>query len=116
MFYLFEVRDTDGNDTTVYDAIVEADNQENASDKLWAHLKRCYPKDESDGGFVTFHTCDCSCEHSTSEVCEECRGGWECCHGGILTNEDCEGDYGPRAFTDYDAARASTQPIRSSAG
>ena len=61
--YLFEVRDSDGNDCTVFDAVVAAESREQATEILWKHLTETYPDDESDGGFGTFHACDCACEH-----------------------------------------------------
>lgn len=112
--WLFEVRDSDGNDCTVYDVVVNARTLERASAALWAHLKRCYPDDETDGGYGTFHPCNCheyvSCEHQSIGFCEkpkcqraeerfECQG-----HGGLLTNEDCDGEYGPRQFPNFERA------------
>ena len=105
MIYLFEVTDCDGNDASVFDALVSADTREAASAKLWAYLDKAYPGDESDGGYETFHPCDCSCEHRKTMVCAQCVDkGWLCEHGGLLTNEDRDGDYGPRAFPDYESA------------
>ena len=49
--YLFEVRDSDGNDCTVFDAVVAAESREQATEILWKHLTETYPDDESDGGF-----------------------------------------------------------------
>lgn len=90
MFYVFEVRDSDGNDCTVFDALVEAKTFELASSRLWRHLAECYPDDESDGGYGTFHACDCKCDHGRPPFdCEHCAETWECSpHGGLLTNED----------------------------
>ena len=88
--YLIEVRDSDGNDCTVYDALVTAPTRDAASAKLWARLEEWYPTDEGDGGFGTYHTCDCRCEHSTRDeaLCDGCAQTWECSHGGLTTNED----------------------------
>jgi hypothetical protein len=105
-FHLFEVRDSDGNDCTVYDVLVRATTRERASRRLWAELRRWYPRDESDGGFGTYHACNCACEHRKRSVCDNCRESWECSHGGLLTNEDAGGHYGPREFMTEAEARA----------
>src|SRR5262249_45958270 len=96
--YLIEVRDSDGNDCTVFDALVTAASKEEESAKLWRHLEEAYPDDESDGGFGTFHACDCWCDHFVGNgvpgkqvgICEDCQDTWECSHGGLVTNEDDE--------------------------
>lgn len=106
-YYMFEVRDSDGNDCTVYDVIVAAESREAASDTLWAHAAKMYPHDESDGGFGTYHACDCVCEHRKRMVCDRCRETWECTHGGLTTNEDAEGAYGPQEYATHDAAFAA---------
>ena len=117
--FLFEVRDSDGNDCTVYDVIVTASTRDEASKKLWVHLAEMYPDDESDGGYGTFHACDCACEHTVGNgmtpvvgVCDRCRDSWECSHGGLLTNEDVGGEYGPQRFATFDAARAAHRTYR----
>jgi len=114
-FYLFEVRDCDGNDVTAYDAIVPGASKAEASEKLWAYLEELYPDDEHDGGFGTYHACDCEpppCEHEDAESYEgpcdcadEWRQTWECSHGGLLTDEDS--DPGPQVFSSYEDAKAS---------
>jgi hypothetical protein len=96
--YVFEVCDSDGNDVTVYDAIVTADTRELAAAKLWEYLDEAYPGDVSDGGVGTVHPCDCHCEHRKGSICERCHDAWECSHGGLLTNEDADGPYGPQEF------------------
>jgi hypothetical protein len=98
MFWLFEIRESDGNDCNVFDAIVSADSRKEASVKLWKHLASAYPGDESDGGYGTFHPCTC-------EIPEGEEDRWECSHGGLLTNEDVDGEYGPRAFETYEDAK-----------
>ena len=105
-FFLFEVRDSDGNDCTVFDVIVSAESREKASEKLWKHLDESFPDDESDGGFGTFHACDCACEHRKTMVCAKCADSWECSHGGLLTNEDADGEAGPREFATFEDADA----------
>jgi hypothetical protein len=99
-FHLFEVRDSDGNDCTVYDVLVRATTRERASRRLWAELRRWYPRDEPDGGFGTYHACRCACEHRKRSVCDNCRESWECSHGGLLTNEDVGDIGGPMEFLD----------------
>jgi hypothetical protein len=114
MFYLFEVRDSDGNDCSVFDVIVEAETKETASAQLWKHLEEQYPDDEGDGGFGTFHACDCACDHFVGNgqtpvvgICDDCADGWECSHGGLTTNEDAAGQYGPQEFATYNEALAA---------
>ena len=88
--YIAEVRDSDGNDCTVFDALIVADSREAASEQLWRHLETAYPNDESDGGFGTYHPCDCACGHRKRTVCPRCRDSWECSHGGLLVSEPSE--------------------------
>lgn len=114
-FYIAEVRDSDGNDCTVYDALIAAESRDAASDKLWKYLEAAYPEDESDGGFGTYHPCDCVCDHNASPWDDDAKGhetgrcgdqGWECSHGGLLTDE-------PETFAEYDTkveARAEHAP------
>src|SRR5918996_1450945 len=85
--FLFEVRDSDGNDTIVYDALITALTEEEATATLWRYLATRYPDDESDGGFGTFHACDCVCPHRAQTLCPACRTSWECDHGGLLVSE-----------------------------
>jgi hypothetical protein len=110
MFYLFEVRDSDGNNCFISDAIVEAPTLNKASEALWEYLAEIYPTDDNDGGYGTFHACDCECEHASpvAPICDECSDHWECSHGGLLTNEDCgDTEYGPKEFATYSDARAA---------
>jgi hypothetical protein len=104
--YFFEVRDSDGNDCTVFDALVTARDREQASAKLWEYLHAEYPGTEDDGGYGTFHPCDCVCEDHGREIayCDECQEGWECSHGGLLTNEDCDGPYGVQEYATVEEA------------
>lgn len=59
--YIFELRESDGNDCTVYDAIVEADSSKQALALLADDLdSRAKAKDwESDGNYGYFFPCDC---------------------------------------------------------
>ena len=105
MFYLLELRDSDGNDCTVYDIIVEAADQDSALDRAWSEIMKDYPDDEEDGGYGTFHPCDCECEHGVNPYqCEqECDGDqWECSHGGLLLN-----DHNVKSFETYAEALAA---------
>lgn len=101
--YLIELRDSDGNDCSVDDILVEAESPERALDKAWEYVKETWPEDEEDGGFGTYHPCDCECEHATTTlaslkdretpitgVCDDCRDSWECSHGGVLLSEEPE--------------------------
>ena len=83
-YYVIELRDSDGNDTTVYDLLIEAETKDTALDKAWKFVEEEWPNDEHDGGEGTYHPCDCACEHEKSEVCDDCWDGWECSHGGLL--------------------------------
>ena len=42
-YYIIEVRDSDGNDCTVFDALVSARTRDRALDKVWAYLEEMYP-------------------------------------------------------------------------
>jgi hypothetical protein len=107
-FWLFEVHDSDGNDNTIYDVIVSADTGDKASDTLWKYLDEQYPNDETDGGYGTYHPCDCECDHGKLSDCEHgCSDTWECSHGGLLTNEDATGDYGPQEYETFADALAN---------
>lgn len=92
MFYLAEIRESDGNDCTVYDAIVEADSQEAASDKLHKEIEAAWANLESDGGFGYFFPCDCP---------ESEDGYSDCSHGGILAPEP----EGYEAYETFEKAR-----------
>ena len=58
MFYLFEIRDTDGNDCTVYDCIIEADSIALATELIHAHFE-AFTSLESDGNSGYYRQCDC---------------------------------------------------------
>jgi hypothetical protein len=86
--FLIEVRDDDGNDATVYDALITAPSYEAAVTRLWTHLFEQYPADQSDGGDGTFHPCTCHCPHRTDEgICDRCQETWECSHGGLIVSD-----------------------------
>lgn len=90
--YMFELRDSDGNDCTVYDVIVEAAFKDEAVGKVFAWIQTEYPGDEEDGDFGTYHPCDCECDHGVApHDCEQgCGDSWECSHGGLLVSEDAD--------------------------
>ena len=106
-YYLIEVRDSDGNDCSVFDAIVFAESRDAASARLWRFLEERYPDDEGDGSYGTYHACNCACEHRKTKICARCADAWECSHGGITTNEDAAGAYGPQEFATLADARAA---------
>ena len=117
-YFVIEVRDTDGNDCTVYDAVVYAPDKAAASERLWAELRSWYPEDEGDGGYGTFHTCNCECEHGCSPWEDDAPGHeagrcehWECSHGGLVTDED--GDGAPAEYQTRDEAMAAHRIYRS---
>lgn len=85
--YLIGVLDSDGNDCSVFKALVTAEGQEAALARVCAYVEKAYPKDEWDGGYGTYHPCNCACEHRKRSVCARCRDEWECSHGGILIDD-----------------------------
>lgn len=101
MFYIIEIRDSDENDCTVYEALVQALGREEAVDRIFAEWVEVeYPDDESDGDYGTFHACNCECEHGAAvgdcdgeddekrELARQsCSDSWECSHGGLLVSE-----------------------------
>ena len=102
--FTIEVRDSDGNDCTVYDYVVQAETADAARDAVWASVREDYPDDEEDGCDGTYHPCDCICEHTIPggttrferNVCEDCDDNWECSHGGLLIGEPEPGDTSSR--------------------
>ena len=93
--WLVEVRDSDGNDCTVYDVQVGADTAGSALEAVWAWVNETWPEDEEDGCQGTYHPCDCECEHGINPWEDElpsgsphkCRDRWECSHGGVLVGD-----------------------------
>ena len=90
-YYLGEVRDSDGNDCTVYTVLVSAPSPADALDQVYGWIGDTWPDDEDDGGFGTFHPCECECEHGVAigecDAEPPCGDNWECSHGGILGPE-----------------------------
>lgn len=105
--YLATLRDSDGNDCTVYTLIIEASDRQGASDKAWKWIDAEWPDDEGDGGYGTFHPCDCVCDHQSltpeeGGICDRCLDGWECSHGGLLMEETQDFE----EYPNHDAALA----------
>ena len=112
-FYVIEVRDSDGNDCTIYDVIAQATSAEDARDKVFARFAKMYPEDEEDGGMGTYHACHCECEHgeplgqcTESDDCDPST--WECSHGGILVDDS---DDSERAYPSRAAALGTCRPF-----
>lgn len=107
-YYIGEVTDSDGNDCTVYDILTEASNKDEVIDIIKTWVEEYFPDDEDDGGYGTFHPCNCLCKHNISPY--ECTAGcgthWECEHGGTLISEP-EQIEGP--FASYEEARKACQ-------
>ena len=93
MFFLFELRDSDGNDCSVSDLIIEAQTLDDAREKAGDALDDLFPEHESDGLWGTYAPCDCHCEHQSVgfcelEACDNERETRECSHGGATVNGD----------------------------
>lgn len=90
--YIVEIRESDGNDCTVYDCIVEAESHDDALNKIYEHFDARAEREgwESDGGEGWYFPCDCDDDNS-----DACEG-----HGGILIGE-------PEEFASYDDAMGS---------
>lgn len=105
MFYLFELRDSDGNDCSVFDLIIEAPGVQAARERLEDAMRALYPNSEHDWDGSVWHPCNCSCDHQSIGACEECEPEWqdrECSHGGALVNADKTID---QYYRTYDDAR-----------
>jgi hypothetical protein len=91
-WWLVEVRESDGNDGSVTDFIVEAESKETAGDRVMKVFTDA--GHEEDGSWGTFAPCDCECEH-TYGVCDDCADSWECSHGGasLPEPEDIQGPF-----------------------
>lgn len=62
-FYLFEIRESDGNDCSVFDCIVPAEDQDKAEELVGEHLDAMAKQKgwESDGNFGGYYfPCDCT--------------------------------------------------------
>lgn len=93
--YTVEVRDSDGNDCTVYDVLVRATDPEHAKEQVWEWVKATWPEDEEDGGDGTFHPCAHECEHGKPlGDCARARCQDATCDGdgGILIGDPEPGD------------------------
>lgn len=90
MIWTVEVRDSDGNDCTVYDVRVEADNAEAARNAAFDWVLSESPKGtEADGDWGAYYPCDCQPEDGEDADTFEpqCDG-----HGGFMVGEPEEGD------------------------
>ena len=88
--------ETDGNDCTVYDTVVEAETEDEAFGKVADSLEKTLTADgrgfEDDGDCGFYFDCDC-------EIPEGDENTWECSHGGIVMREAerFEGEEGAEA-------------------
>ena len=99
-YYTVRIDDSDGNDNTVCDVVVEASDRKDAAVKVSDMIEvRLGDKVEGDGGFGFYYVCDC-------DIPEDEADTWECSHGGITVAEPHDnplcGIEGP--FEDYDTA------------
>lgn len=74
-FYLYEIRDSDGNDCIVYDCIVEAADLDSAEDRIFEHFD-AFTTLDTDGDRGYYRECDCAIPPTEIDT-------WECSHGGI---------------------------------
>ena len=129
--YLFEIRESDGNDCTVYDCIIMADNAEDAKDELATNLEAKAKQGnwESDGNFGGYYL-PCDCENEEPEEltfpCDQCASvainGLNCHETGcpkdaeyrrelkVYERFECQGHGGlmvseePEEYPDYETA------------
>lgn len=111
-FFIFDLRESDGNDCWVTDVIVEARNFNAARDAIGAYIDETYPDHESDGFYGTFAPCDCHCDHQSigfcdRKKCERLMERLECSHGGVTVNADCDEKDIP-VYKSYDVAYENT--------
>jgi hypothetical protein len=76
-YFLVTFHETDGNDTTVYDSVVEAETEDAAfgkvADSIAADLDKAGTAYSEDGDCGFYFDCT-----------EECNGAEDCSHGGIV--------------------------------
>ena len=77
MYYLVTFDETDGNDCTVYDTIIEAPSQKAALNTLSKHIEADLKGEWTDDGSEFGYYFDCN-----SDCPEDCEG-----HGGIGLRE-----------------------------
>jgi hypothetical protein len=98
MWYIVESRESDGNDCSVTDHIVEADDAKAAVNKVCNELERRATERgigmESGGGFGYYFECDC-------DIPEGEEDSWECSHGGVDVAEPDQ----VQAFATFDAVQ-----------
>ncbi len=108
-YFLFEIRESDGNDCRVYDCIVEAGSQDEATDKLFVDLDAKAAKGnwESDGDMGYYFPCTCEVLDEPTDdpsECEQCEvlsiNGTACHEAGCPTYAQYERDL--KAFERWD--------------
>ena len=91
-YWVVECRDSDGNDCTVLDFIVQAEDADKALSKVMDECMNRVPTADEDGGWGAFYACDCDLPTDQDEL--DC---WECSHGGFLLSETPEGPFATEA-------------------
>ena len=88
MYYRITWHETDGNDCTVYETIVQASTEDSALEHLHTYLQQQCPEAEDGGGdFLDFYF-PCDCDTNSDAYPDMCDG-----HGGTSLRE-------VEAFTD----------------
>lgn len=89
-YFWFRLDDSDGNDNSVYDLIVEARKYTQAVDRVSEFLDRFVERSghESDGMWGTYAPCNCHCDHQSIGFCDEAKcqraaDRLDCSHGGV---------------------------------
>jgi len=137
--YLFELRESDGNNCTVYDCIIEAESAQEALEELSADLDSRAKRGgwESDGFCGYYFPCDCQNEEPEAPPvpCDSCAmlsiNGVACHEAGCPREAryrremraydrfDCPGHGGltvseePEEYPDYETAEKELRPYHS---
>ncbi len=131
MFTLYEIRETDGNDCTVFDCIVEGKDREDCDEQLGEHFDGLAKKHnwESDGGWGYYFPCDCESPDEPFDdpaECDQCEvlaiNGVNCHETGCHTYakykrelkafehfEDRECEHGGLTVDDFNAKEFDTE-------
>lgn len=76
-FFVYTIDDSDGNDNTVYESVIEADSKDAADEIISAHFEsEAKSKDwESDGDGGYYYPCDCEqpSEPEYPVTCDQCE-------------------------------------------
>jgi hypothetical protein len=77
MFYVYEIRETDGNDARVYNCVIEGETKEKAGETLSSYFQKEASEKgwDHDGNFCGyFFPCDCEVPEMPEEVipCPQC--------------------------------------------